>query len=215
MAFTEYAGAVPAKAFKEDSMKTWGNLKEEIISLGFEKDAAYDRYENIIITAVNRAMVMLCATVRPIKRRLQVEQEQTTEYNMLEKTDDFMSLFLPAKERGTDESVPSRSMMNGHVVIEGDGAFDIYYSAKPEKITGGTSDAYLLPLDADVAALLPLLASYFIWLDDDERKAVMYWNNYEDLKNQILALEHQNKPVTARIKTGSRNSIFDAFKITM
>lgn len=196
-------------------MKTWGELKNEIIMLGFEKKDIYNTNGDIMLAAVNRAMVMICATVRPIKRRLQVEQDQTTEYNMLEKTDDFMSLFLPVKERGTDESAPSRSMMNGHVVIEGAGAFDIYYSAKPEKITSGTSDTYILPLDADVAELLPLLASYFIWLDDDERKAVMYWNNYEDLKNQILALGHQNKPVTARVKTGSRNSIFDAFKITM
>ena len=43
-----------------------------------------------------------------------------------------------------------------------------------------------MELDFDVQPLLPLLASYYIWLDDDERKSVMYQNMYEDLKGQIL-----------------------------
>lgn len=196
-------------------MKTWGELKTDIMMLGFEKKDNYKTNSDLIQAAVNRAMVMICATVRPIKRRLQVEQQQTTEYNMTELVDDFMGLFLPVKERGTDESVPSRSMTNGTVVIEGEGLFDIYYSAKPQKITGGTPDSYVLPLDADVVELLPLLSAYFIWLDDDERKAVMYWNNYEDLKNQILASDYQSKPITARVRSGTKNSIFDAFRITM
>ncbi len=196
-------------------MKTWGELKKEILTLGFEKEYNYSRFEDSVLPAVNRAMVMICATVRPIKRRLQVDQGQTTEYDMLALTNDFMGLFLPVKERGTDESVPSRSMTNSSVVIEGKGAFDIYYSAKPEKITTATPDGFVLPLDADVAELLPLLAAYFIWLDDDERKAVMYWNNYEDLKMQILSVVGQNKPMTARARKVDRNSIFHAFQITM
>lgn len=196
-------------------MKTWGNLKRDILSLGFEKDTTYDRYESIIIAAVNRAMTMICATVRSIKKVLQTEQAETTEYNMAEEVDDFMGLFLPVKRRGTDENVPSRQTVNGCVVIEGEGQFDIYYSARPTRIDSVTSDSHVLELDQDVVELLPLLAAYFIWLDDDERKAVMYWNNYEDLKNQILAMEYRNKPVTARIERKSRGSIFDAFQITM
>ena len=196
-------------------MKTWGELKNEILHLGFEKKDNYKNIENEVISAVNRSMVTICATVRPIKRRLQVEQQNTTEYDMVSLAGDFMGLFLPVKERGTDESVPSRSMTNSSVVIEGAGAFDIYYSAKPEKITRATQDDYVLPLDADVAELLPLLASYFIWLDDDERKAVMYWNKYDDLKMQIMAVSGQNKPVTAKAHKVGNNSIFNSFKITM
>lgn len=196
-------------------MKTWGNLKQDILALGFEKDATYDRYENIIITAVNRAMVLICATVRPLKRVLQVNQSETTEHNMAELADDFMSLFLPAKTTGTDRNVPSRQTVNGCVIIEGEGDFDIYYSARPTRIDIATTDDAVIELDPDVAELIPLLAAYFIWLDDDERKAVMYWNNYEDMKNQILTMDHQNKPVTARVMNEDRRSIFDAFKITM
>lgn len=196
-------------------MKTWGEVKSEILHLGFEKQENYKNLDGEIISAVNRSMVTICATVRPIKRRLQVKQSHTTEYDMLTLTSDFMGLFLPVKESGTDESVPSRSMTNSSVVIEGEGAFDIYYSAKPEKITSATPDSYVLPLDDDVAELLPLLASYFIWLDDDERKAVMYWNKYDDLKMQIIAMSGQNKPVTVKAHKVGSNSIFNSFKITM
>lgn len=37
--------------------------------------------------------------------------------------------------------------------------------------------------------LLPLLqlqAGHWLWLDDDLTKATIYWNEYDDLKNQIL-----------------------------
>lgn len=38
--------------------------------------------------------------------------------------------------------------------------------------------------------LLPLLqlqAAHWLWLDDDLTKATIYWNEYDDLKNQIIA----------------------------
>lgn len=37
--------------------------------------------------------------------------------------------------------------------------------------------------------LLPLLqlqAGHWLWLDDDLTKATIYWNEYDDLKNQVL-----------------------------
>ena len=38
--------------------------------------------------------------------------------------------------------------------------------------------------------LLPLLqlqAGHWLWLDDDLTKATIYWNEYDDLKDQIIA----------------------------
>ena len=50
------------------------------------------------------------------------------------------------------------------------------------------------PADADATnlptMLLPLLqlqSGHWLWLDDDLTKATIYWNEYDDLKNQILA----------------------------
>lgn len=35
--------------------------------------------------------------------------------------------------------------------------------------------------------LLQLQAAHWLWLDDDLTKATIYWNEYDDLKNQIIA----------------------------
>ena len=51
--------------------------------------------------------------------------------------------------------------------------------------------------------LLPLLqlqAGHWLWLDDDLTKATIYWNEYDDLKNQILAMIA--KPRKAKIIGG-------------
>lgn len=51
--------------------------------------------------------------------------------------------------------------------------------------------------------LLPLLqlqAGHWLWLDDDLTKATIYWNEYDDLKNQILATIQ--KPRKAKIIGG-------------
>lgn len=58
---------------------------------------------------------------------------------------------------------------------------------KPISITIDTADDSVIDLPDKVIDLVPLLASYYAWLDDDERKAVYYYNQYDDLKNQILA----------------------------
>ena len=51
----------------------------------------------------------------------------------------------------------------------------------------GSDDETEIDLPAMVTMLLPLLSAYYIWLDDDERKAVMYYNQYDDLCNQIFS----------------------------
>lgn len=58
---------------------------------------------------------------------------------------------------------------------------------KAVPITTDTADNHVMELPDKVTDLAPLLAAYYVWLDDDERKAVYYYNQYEDLKNQILA----------------------------
>lgn len=67
---------------------------------------------------------------------------------------------------------------------------DNYDLDEDEGLTGFTIDSE----DTDTTnlpdILLPLLqlqAGHWLWLDDDLTKATIYWNEYDDLKNQILA----------------------------
>ena len=44
-----------------------------------------------------------------------------------------------------------------------------------------------IPLKPVTHYLVPLLAAYFVWLDDDERKATQYYNLYEQESKEILS----------------------------
>ena len=54
-------------------------------------------------------------------------------------------------------------------------------------ITADTPDSFVINLPDKVIDLVPVLASYWVWLDDDERKAVMYYNMYETVLGGITA----------------------------
>ncbi len=62
---------------------------------------------------------------------------------------------------------------------------DVY---EPSLITSDTSETEEIDLPEMVCGIVPLMSAYFIWLDDDERKATMYWNNADDLKTQLLSV---------------------------
>lgn len=51
-----------------------------------------------------------------------------------------------------------------------------------------------------VDPLYPLLAAHYAWLDDDLTKATIYWNEFDDLKNQIISMA--SKPRKAKIIGG-------------
>ena len=59
--------------------------------------------------------------------------------------------------------------------------------APPTKITADTDDDFEIDLPERVMPLVPLMAAYFVWLDDDERKATMYWNIADQYKEGIIA----------------------------
>lgn len=58
---------------------------------------------------------------------------------------------------------------------------------RPLPITDFTTDDFVIDLPEPLLVLVPLLAGHFVWLDDDVQKSVMYWNDYEEMKNGILA----------------------------
>ena len=71
---------------------------------------------------------------------------------------------------------------------------------KPKHITAETeNDAKIIMAD-NLQPLIPLLAAHYLWLDDDITKATMYWNQYDQLKDQIIAVCRQ--PRNAVIEGG-------------
>ena len=126
---------------------TWGELKTQIVDLGFEEDDIYDEYERIIINAVNRALDVI---------RYKVFSQITDYYKV-------------TKEWGSKDPVTGEWVFPAH-----------------ENVSSATADTYTIVLPDNLVALLPLLASHYVWLDDDITKATLYFNEYDMFKDQIL-----------------------------
>jgi len=66
--------------------------------------------------------------------------------------------------------------------------YTIFYKKNFTPITAATPDDFEFELDYDKEPLLPLLAAWYVWADDDPNKASIYKNDYEDLAAQLLSL---------------------------
>ena len=58
---------------------------------------------------------------------------------------------------------------------------------KITKVTMRTSDTASITIPDELIPLYTLLAAHYAWLDDDLTKATIYWNEFDDLKNQFIA----------------------------
>lgn len=62
---------------------------------------------------------------------------------------------------------------------------------KPKHVTVETEEDARINIADNLYPLIPLLAAHYIWLDDDIQKATMYWNEYDQLKDQIIMVCRQ------------------------
>lgn len=72
--------------------------------------------------------------------------------------------------------------------------------SKPKHVASDTSDEQKINVADNVRPLVSLLAAHWVWLDDDITKATMYWNEYDQMKADILA--EAMRPRKARIIGG-------------
>lgn len=68
------------------------------------------------------------------------------------------------------------------------------------KVTETTADTDTIDIPDDLVPLYTLLAAHYAWLDDDLTKATIYWNEFDDLKNQLIM--YASKPRMAKIIGG-------------
>jgi hypothetical protein len=177
---------------------TYGELKEQIRDMGFEENETMieAEYRSIVKNACNFAVDTIAETVLPIVREYEIsatgEGVGVKRYFMPDLVAGFLAFEKHPilEDRGRYETLNDYKIENrktfvipAHVC----GKITIFYKKRPERITAETPDSFEIELDDSVAPLIPHLASFYVWLDDDERKAVMYQNMYDDLKNQIMA----------------------------
>ena len=90
-------------------------------------------------------------------------------------------------------------------IERGDDVVVDYHDVDPNirqitRITEDTDDESIIEIPYILVPLYTLLAAHYAWLDDDITKATMYYNEYDNLKNEIIA--NANKPRMATIIGG-------------
>ena len=61
------------------------------------------------------------------------------------------------------------------------------------RITEDTDDDDIIEIPYIIVPLYTLLAAHYAWLDDDITKATMYYNEYDNLKNEIVANANRSR----------------------
>lgn len=134
----------------------WGELKTEIRDLGFEEDSTMNEYSSIVMNAANRAINM-------------VHQE------LVLGNKDYFGALYSYKKKIVDD-------LTGEVTYQ---RVKWTPPSEMEQITADTPDDFEIDLPDRVTYIIPILASYYVWLDDDQVKAVMYWNQYDDFRTRL------------------------------
>jgi len=100
--------------------------------------------------------------------------------------DDYKDIIIDASNRAVE-------VIRQTVVARFEDYFTDYFDIE----TGNLNDIISIDIDTDddfdieipnkLLVLVPLLASHYVWLDDDIEKAVTYWNEYDSLKNELMS----------------------------
>lgn len=192
----------------------YGELKEQIRDLGFAEDAEIDEFDGVVPNAINRAVTEINLLVAPNIGTYTFEQDGTVDdliyYDMEELTadEDGTIRFLgfadtPVKiGKGVYAQFNDFEIENQKtLVFEGEtiGNFKVFYKRAHTPFTLDTEDEAEIELPLKVHHLVPLLASYYIWMEDENAKAVAYYNQYERL---VQELKNNEERPRARIMSG-------------
>lgn len=140
----------------------------------------------------NEALNMLSTAGKFINKSITIDHEANgnideCRYNLKDMVKDFYQLgdnqvyFQSADGRVYYQYSNYRKEGEDTLVLFGapTGTYTIYYRAYPEKITDATLDDYELPLDNEVAVLMPLYMASQLYKDDDNGIATVYRNEFE------------------------------------
>lgn len=106
------------------------------------------------------------------------------EYEMKKYRDDFLAFVsMPTDENGI--KIEGALLQDGIMRIPSDysGKINVIYKSAPRKLTGRLSEEIILPVGCE--HLPALLASAYVWLDDDAEKAQYYMSLYREAMSAV------------------------------
>ena len=207
---------------------TYGELKRRMIDFGFEEsDYLSDPMaESEFRSSVNQARQTI-AQYFPTIGRYDFAQDGTAvglhKINLKDKTenntdgetvsitfdgiyDNFDSMQII--QDGKVNPFGDYTIEQGNIIVLSyaiKGSFTIFFEKGITLIGEDTQDEFDIEIAPEYEHLVPLLASYHAWLDDDIQKATMYYNEYEQERNSLQAkLNEQKNKAKARVVGGIR-----------
>lgn len=191
----------------------YGELKAHIRDLGFAEDEEIVDFNDVVPNSINRAITEINLTVAPIIGTYLIEQDGTDDsilyYDIEELTkEDGKVKFLEFADIPVMVGTNVYKKFNDFeieadkiLVMDGSiaGNFKVMYKKAHEPFSKDSLDTADIELPLKVHHLIPLLASYYIWLEDERAKAVDYYNMYDKAVSEMLM--KQQKP-RARILSG-------------
>lgn len=189
----------------------YSEIRQNLISLGFAETTDLEEFDELGYTydAINRAIREIGNTF-PYISTYEFELDSTDEgmlYINMEDQEGFLDfaetpiLFEKDNEEFFKKFSDYQIEMGHTIVIDADdyeGSFRIYYNRQCSQVTENTEGTFVPEIPLKAHYLIPLLAAYYLWLDDDERKATQYYNMYET--ELALLMQKENEP-RARVVT--------------
>lgn len=195
---------------------TYQELINEIRDLGFSDDSEIEEFAEagLLYSAINRAITRINLELYPIIEKYEFDiSDDDTGYLYITMTDiddlflDFADTPVLFEREGADfytKFADYEIEADNTLVINADknkGSFRVFYKVAHDTFTGKTSQLKEdLPLQLKVHHLVPLLASYYVWNEDEPTKAAQYLNLFEsekaELKEQALARKFKVRVVS-------------------
>lgn len=182
----------------------YGSIKQNLISLGFAEESDYEEFEDLGYTydAINRSISEI-NTQFPFVEKYEFDIDETDEgiiYLDMTEREGFLDFaetpVLYEKDgEGMFVKFSNYQVEMGHTIVidadENKGSFRVYYNKECTQIGSETEDSFVPEIPLKVHHLIPLLAAYYLWLDDDAAKAAQYYNMYETELGLILQKDSQ------------------------
>ena len=190
----------------------YGEIKHNLISLVFGETSDLDEVEELgsLYDSINRAMSEINVDFPYIATyQFEIDQEDVDEGELIrvDMTDttkvtgfldfDETPLLYEKDGKGTfkrfsDYEIEKEVILvidpAGHI-----GKYRVYYRCEPTHVGSTTVDTAVPEIPLKAHYLIPILSAYWLWLDDDEQKAVQYRNLYETERERLRARTENTK----------------------
>lgn len=184
---------------------TWGEMKVIALQRMFAitggdivEDDSTRTYLAGMPGAANEALQLLSTAGKFLVKSIAIEQEGNgtgiRRYDLRELAEDYYTVretqvfFEDGESYGQTADFLFES---GNILVlpaDRAGKWTVYYNAYPPPVTDATGDGYEMPLDPEVAVLVPLYMAGQLYKEDDIGLATQYRNEFEVAREELRAV---------------------------